>query len=297
MRALTLTGWLLIGAAAPSAQSTSVPADLFYAVANVRDASSVVVGHAPERLLPLFPEGAEVLGTLGRIDRSGIVTDDVVPDRPTHATAIARVGAAPADVARSYDLDPPSGWRSHNTTPVPEGGFASSAPLGSGVVLCPVASGPDDEPVRVEFALRPGGGTYVTVSEGGWYRVRCDGTADEPSSPFDDYGTDEVTLADLPVLSPPAQGRQQTRGGGGSNDYQNQDAALTWSGEAEVALRHYGGQLEAAGWAPLASGGGAETAAGTWSRPSDGGPLMVTITVALVEPSQFALRLILTSNS
>ena len=292
---LLLVGLVLVPFAA-LAQAPTVPADLFYAAAHVRDAESVTVGEAPDRMRQLLPEGAEVLGTFSRTAGGGVVTDEVAPARPVHATTMAWVGGAPDDVARAYALDPPAGWRTHDAGGPPEGGFSSSAPLGGGVTVCPTQSGPVDEPVRIGFSPRPAGGTYMTLSEGGWYRVRCDGTTSEPPSPFGYVEDREVTLADLPVLSPPPRGRQQTRGGGGSNDYLRQGATLFWEGEAESALRHYGSQLESASWVRLASGGGERAAAGTWSRPADGAVLTATVTVVQVRPDQFALRLTLGSS-
>ena len=279
---------LALLAAAPSAadaQDPSVPADLFYAVAGVEDASSVAVGDAPARLAALFPDGADVLGTLGGPARA---------DGRAHGTAIGRVGRDPTEVVTFYDATPPAGWRPHVYWVTDgEGGFAPSAPRGGRVVLCPTDPADSGGPVSVEVSKRPGGGAYVTVREGGWYRVQCDGALTTPPFRFSSESVPEVELSDLPLLTPPLGGRHEVSGGGGSTDYQSQEASLTWAGTAPDALLHYAEQLESAGWLPLGAGGEGGAAAGTWLRATEDEPTTVTLAVVRSEPGQYALRLTL----
>lgn len=276
---LALRFLLLIGLslAAPclSAQTASDLLDVIYVVAGAQDEGDLVMGEVPDRLAQLFPLGATPVATL----------------RGSYAIGRVEQGADAATSA--YASAPPPGWRTHDGSVGPEGGFASNVSYGGGILLCEAGLPRPDAPVRVEFKARPGGGSFVVAQDGGWSRRLCDGT--EQSHPMDSGAGFESELIDLPALGAPAGSRVQVSGGGGSTDYQRQDATMMWDGIANAALAHYGQQLEEAGWTGVSAGGSADVAAGTWSM---GGapPHTVTLEVVRSGPDEFSLRLTLASH-
>jgi hypothetical protein len=98
---------------------------------------------------------------------------------------------------------------------------------------------------------------------------------------------------DLPVLNAPDGSRVMGSGSGSSNDRYDQNVRLETKLDAEAVVKHYGDQLEHAGWKREARAGGAGVALARFTVVSTTKETVVAILVATVLPAdgQIAVNL------
>ena len=256
MRRFLWTLVLAVPCVAAQPETVTYDADLFFALAGLRDADDLAVGTAPAEVQAFFPSGTEVLGTRQS-------SDEWMGGRLS--TVVGRTASPPETVRAQVEGAAPDGWRRPPSSPGEEYGFVSSDEGGDWLTFLR-----DDEQAVLSVTIRPRteGGSLVML------HLR-------PVFSGESFGTErEWPRADLetkmPVLRAPSGARQMGSGGGGGDNHYGSNAVLETDLSLGETADHYRAGMETAGW----SSAGEVTRPGvdvsTWMR-MDGGDLLTAI--------------------
>jgi hypothetical protein len=140
--------------------------------------------------------------------------------------------------------------------------------------------------VTTTYSQRTGGGLNLRVAvTTDPRRGPCMPAGLRPSSYFADV--------DLPNLSPPERSRVMGSGSGSSNDRYDQNVRIETKLDAQAVVKHYGDQLEQAGWKRETRAGGPGAAFAHYTTVSTTKETVVAIIVAAALPgaTQVAVNL------
>jgi hypothetical protein len=228
-----------------------------YRGGNVR----LVPGGVPDDLAPNFhaPPGTRVLGTV--VWTSGAL---VLATTPGSADSIR------VEYTRALA---PRAWKPWESLGQARGGFVGSTSERP-FVLC-------HERAQLQIAHRrratPPHDLALEYTEGGGM---CDRPSGPPSPRY--VAMDEPRFPTLRSPDPPPARPTQTcypRTGRRSASAMSTGTVVSTDLRAAELLRHYGGQLEAAGWSAPGRSGTSEAASATWARTDSTGVSQVTLDV------------------